>query len=94
MLLPAAIEDAQGHAGTLADGLNDPEAQFLIERAAFSGVLALGFAGDAREAAFGVVIPPGLLLRSFTEVPLASEGASSLSDLGFLDPKMTFLPAT
>jgi hypothetical protein len=75
MVLPAAIEDAQGHAGTLADGFDDPEAQFLIEGSAFSGVPALGFAGDAREADFGVVIPPGLLLRSFTEVPLASEGA-------------------
>jgi hypothetical protein len=73
--LPAAIEDAQGHAGTLACGLDDPEAQFLIEGSAFSGVPALGFAGDAREAPFGVVIPPGLLLRSFTEVPLALESA-------------------
>jgi hypothetical protein len=47
MLLPAALEDAQGHAETLTCGLNDPEAQLLIEGLAFSGVPALGFAGDA-----------------------------------------------
>ena len=73
MVLPAAIEDAQGHAGTLACGLDDPEAQFLIEGSAFPGVSALGFAGDAREAAFGVVIPPGFQ-RARGEIPPALPG--------------------
>ena len=35
------------------------EAHFLIEGEACPGIVALGFAGVAREAAFGVVIPPG-----------------------------------
>lgn len=71
------MEHAQGQSGTLAGRLDDPEAQFLVEGTAFPGVPALGFARDAREAAFGVVIPSGLLLRSSTEVPLASEGAAA-----------------
>ena len=71
--LPEAVEDAQGNAGTLANGVYDPESQFLIERAAFSGVLALGFAGDARESAFGVVIPPGFQ-RAGGEIPPALSG--------------------
>ena len=73
VLLPTAIEHSQWRAGTLANGVYDPESQFLIEGAAFSSVPALGFAGDAREAAFVVVIPPGFQ-RACGEIPPALSG--------------------
>jgi len=57
--VPVAVKDLDWGARVFADLFQDPEAGLLVDGAAFAGVGAGVFAGQAEVAALGVIVPPG-----------------------------------
>ena len=60
MFVTEPAEYGERHAGTLADGLKDPEACFLVNKAALPRVAAGGFSGNACITFGGIIVSPRL----------------------------------